>query len=68
MPVWPGREVTMDLVLGSIAVIVWLLVMVPAAFVCFGSSDPTAASDAVLDNVTQLPRTEPRADDDRVAA
>ena len=57
----------MDLVVGSIAVVVWLLVMVPAAFLCFGSSDPTAA-DSVLDNVTQLPRNESRSDDTLVAA
>lgn len=58
----------MDLVLGSIAVVIWLLVMVPAAFICFGSSDPTAAPDSVLDNVTQLPRTESRSDDTLIAA
>ena len=58
----------MDLVLSSIAIVVWLLVMVPAAFICFGSSDPTAASETVLDNVTQLPRTESRTDDTRIAA
>jgi len=58
----------MDLVLGSIAVVVWLLIMVPAAFVCFSSSDPTAASEIVLDNVTQLPRNESRSDDTLVAA
>ncbi len=58
----------MDLVLGSIAVVVWLLIMVPAAFVCFGSSDPTAVSDIALDNVTQLPRNESHADDTPIAA
>lgn len=58
----------MDLVLGVIAVVVWLLVMVPAAFVCFGSPDPTGASDVVLDNVTQLPRNETRPEDTAVAA
>ncbi len=58
----------MDLVLGSIAVVVWLLIMVPAAFVCFSSSDPTTASETVIDNVTQLPRNESRSDDTLVAA
>lgn len=58
----------MDLVLGSIAVVVWLLVMVPAAFICFGSSDPTAASETVLDNVTKLPRNESHTDDTLIAA
>ena len=58
----------MDLVLGTIAVVVWLLVMVPAAFICFGSSDPTAAADSVLDNVTQLPRNESRSDETPIAA
>nr|ALS91328.1 MetaGeneMark_Unknown Function [uncultured bacterium] len=58
----------MDLVLGSIAVVVWLLVMVPAAFVCFSSSDPTAAPETILDNVTQMPRSESRSDETLVAA
>ena len=58
----------MDLVVGSIAVVVWLLIMVPAAFVGFSSSDPTAVSESVLDNVTQLPRNESRSDDTLVAA
>ena len=58
----------MDLVLGSIAVVVWLLIMVPAAFICFSSSDPTAVPDIVIDNVTQLPRNETRSDDAPIAA
>ena len=58
----------MDLFIGGIALVVWLLVMVPAAFVCFGSSDPTTTLDRLPDNLTQLPRPEPRTDDDRLAA
>nr|ALS91505.1 MetaGeneMark_Unknown Function [uncultured bacterium] len=63
-----GRYIIMDLVLGSIAVVVWLLVMVPAAFICFSSSDPASASEIALDNVTQMPRSESRSDETLVAA
>ncbi len=58
----------MDMVIGGIALVVWLLIMVPAAFICFGPSDPTAAPDRRPTNLAQLPRAEPRADDDRIAA
>ncbi len=58
----------MDLVVGGIALILWILVMVPAAFICFGPSDPAASLDRFPDNVAQLPRPEPRTDDDALAA
>lgn len=67
-----GKGNRMDMVVGSIAVIVWLVVMVPAAFVFLGSSDPDtadalSATAATPDNLTQLPRAETRTDD-RLAA
>jgi len=58
----------MDLFIGAIALVVWLLVMVPAAFICFGPSDPTAVPDRLPDNLAQLPRPEPTTHDDRLAA
>lgn len=58
----------MDLIVGGIALVVWLLLMVPAAFICFAPSDPTATSDRLPATLAQLPRPEPRSDDDRLAA
>ncbi len=58
----------MDLVVGGIALILWILVMVPAAFICFGPSDATATLDRLPDNVAQLPRPGSRSDDDDALA
>nr|ALS89828.1 MetaGeneMark_Unknown Function [uncultured bacterium] len=52
---------------GGIALAVWLVLMIPAALIFFAGGDPTIADLTQLpagrDNVTQLPRPDHLTDD-----
>lgn len=63
-----GGNDTMETLIGGIALTIWLLLMIPAALICFAPGDPTAATlDRVPDNLAQLPRPESINDEDLAA-